>query len=225
MFNRSYNFSQIIFIIIICLIIYSFIFQKSKNINLLRCNESCIHNLIKDKHYFEKSVKENNVIATYGTVTPKGIHTLINKLNISSNDTFIDLGSGNGNITINFALNTPVKKSLGIEYYKDRYNDSIKSLSKLKQKFPQFYNKIKFINDNIYDYDINQSIVFSNSLLFTNELLDDIVIKLENNPNLKYYITNNIGSKETKLNKLFDISLNCSWSNDCIFSVYSNILK
>ena len=59
--------------------------------------------------------KKNNVTNTYGTITPDGIKTLIDNLDISKDDSFIDLGSGI-EMVIQFAINTNVKKADGVEF-------------------------------------------------------------------------------------------------------------
>lgn len=188
------------------------------------CEYECLQDIIElDKSYWDNNNLQEGVNQVYGTLTPIGIDHLRDHLDINENDTFIDLGSGNGNITINFALNTDVKKATGIEYYHNRYKDSINSLIKLQSQFPDIYSKIEFINGNIYNYKIDQSIVFSNSLCFDTLLFDHIIKQLENNPNLKYFITNKI-PEQTTLKLVSTVNLNCSWSKDCTFNIYSNTI-
>ena len=80
------------------------------------CDKNCLHNIFGDfKKPTDTTVDLNDVRNqkyvknTYGTLTPEGVSELINHLNIDNNDVFTDLGSGIGNIVMDFAANTDVK--------------------------------------------------------------------------------------------------------------------
>ena len=90
--------------ILICLIVILFIINIKK------------YELFSDKNVFD----------TYGTITDEGIKKLIKHIKISNNDIFLDAGCGIGNVVKYFSQNTPVKKSMGIEFLKERYENAPK---------------------------------------------------------------------------------------------------
>ena len=103
-------------------------YQRGGNLRK-KCDNNCLNRIFGNFRAVAKTEvdlndigKNNNVNATYGTITPKGIATLLSHLEINSNDTFLDLGSGIGNVVVQFALNSNVHKARGIEYVKSRYN-------------------------------------------------------------------------------------------------------
>lgn len=169
--------------------------------------------------------KNHNVNATYGTITPNGVHKLISHLNIDKNDTFLDLGSGIGNVVVQFALNSSVKKSKGIEYVKSRYRQSQEYISRFKKEFKKdlAMTNVKIENKDINNVNINSSsIIFTCSTCFPNNLMETIKKKCENNPNLKYFISQKKLEENTKLKYLGNIYVECSWNKQCIHHIYSN---
>ena len=86
---------------------------------------------------------------------------------------FYDLGSGTGKIVYHIGLLHGVKKSCGIEFSKNRHNNSIKTLEKYN------YENIIFINDNILNVDFSDAtIIYLDNTLFpiniTNQIYDKI---------------------------------------------------
>ena len=166
-----------------------------------------------------------NVNATYGTITPVGIEKLINNLNINSSDKFLDLGSGIGNVVVQFALNSDVNEARGIEYVKSRYDQSLNYISEFKKHFPQRLNqtKIKIENKDINNIDINNSsIIFTCSTCFPDNLMEVIKNKCENNPNLKYFITQKKLKENNSLKYVGHLYVECSWNKNCVHHIYSN---
>ena len=167
----------------------------------------CYTNL--EEHFTTK-----NVFDTYGTITDDGIKILINNLNIQKNDIFLDAGCGKGNVIKYFAENTPIKKLSGIEFIKDRYYESIKTLKTIKnynsiktienKESNIEYNKqknknnnqieLKIVNGNMYDEEnknifLDATIIFTCSTCFSDELLNHITFLCSKNKKLKYFIS------------------------------------
>ena len=53
--------------------------------------------------------------ATYGEITPKASATLLRWLRMTSEDVFIDCGSGTGRLVLQAAIETDVRRSIGVE--------------------------------------------------------------------------------------------------------------
>jgi SAM-dependent methyltransferase len=180
--------------------------------------------IIKSKKKIEYFT-DKYVFTTYGTITDKGLEKLVNKLKINKNDIFLDAGCGEGNVLIYFAKNTSINKLTGIEYVKERFEKSEKNI-----KNEKLNSKIKVINGNMYDKEnsnifLNSTIIFTCSTCFSEELMNYIKNKCENNNKLKYFITQKKLLNNSKLNYLGDIETDCSWSKNCLHHIYSNTLK
>ena len=161
------------------------------------------------------------VNSTYGTISYNGIEELINILNIDDNDIFYDLGSGNGNVVTHFYLKTPVKKSIGIEYLKNRHYIGLFNLLEISKEY-NISNNINLINDNIYNYNfMDATIIFTTSCCFHNELNKYILTEIKKNKKLKYFISNMIFNS-TEFNKLGEIYLETSWSDNIKYSIYTH---
>ena len=197
-----------------------------------KCNKECLNRIFGNFKAVQKTevdlrdINNNqNVNATYGTITPVGVEKLINNLNITSDDTFLDLGSGIGNVVVQFALNSNVNKARGIEYVKSRYNQSLNYISEFKKEFKNELENttIDIQNKDINNIDINSSsIIFTCSTCFPNSLMETIKKKCENNPNLKYFITQKKLDGETSLKYVGNLYVECSWNKNCIQHIYTN---
>jgi len=98
--------------------------------------------------------------SVYGEITNEGSDKLIKifKSNLTKSDVFYDLGSGEGKLAIKIACKTNVKKVVGIELHKERFNTSIKHLKTSNT------DKVSFINKNFLDVDLSDATIvyFSN---------------------------------------------------------------
>ena len=141
--------------------------------------------------------KKDHVYLTYGEILPESVSLLINDIQyIDSNDVFYDLGSGTGKVCLQFINETEVKKSCGIEFDKKRYDESLNLLSKTNKN-------LQFINTNFIDYDFSDAtIIFTDSIMFSDETLSILENKAYHCPNLKYFISmKKLNNKKLKLIK------------------------
>ena len=206
-------------------------YQRGGNTQKI-CDTQCLNKIFGDFKAVAKTevdlndINNNtNVNATYGTITPKGVEKLINHLNIDNSDTFLDLGSGIGNVVVQFALNSNVEKALGVEYVKSRYNQSINYVNEFRKEFANEFNntQVEIQNKDINNFNINSSsIIFTCSTCFPKELMQVIKNKCENNPNLKYFITQKKLDGDTSLKYVGNVVVECSWNKNCAHHIYSN---
>lgn len=68
---------------------------------------------------------------TYGEITYDAVKTLIDDLQLDSNDVFYDLGCGVGKMVMQIYLESPVKKSIGIELSQTRIDNAQKARQRL----------------------------------------------------------------------------------------------
>ena len=171
------NYLVILIIFLFCsfcsFYLLTFICNKKKPENLSAYTIS-----FKDKNKFIKG----NYDSEYGTLEKNGLKTIIKKVGEYKNNdkwindkVFIDLGSGEGKVSI-FALDYPFNKSLGVELSTDRHNIAINNKNKLsenKQKRIFFYN-IDFLKYNLEEVDL----IYISSLCFSSSFLEKISDKL-----------------------------------------------
>jgi len=112
-------------------------------------------------------VEQNFPGIVYGEITNKGSDKLIEifKSNLTKSDIFYDLGSGEGQLAIKIACKTNVKKVIGIELHKERFNIAVKRLKTSNT------NKVFFINKNFLDVDLSDATI----VYFANEGIPKII--------------------------------------------------
>ena len=96
-----------------------------------------------------KIIYKDNMI-TYGEMEYEGIEKLYKIYNKIT--TFIDIGCGRGKLCFYMANYPKIKSSIGIELVEERYKDAIE----LKNKLPEYANKVKLINDDMFNVDFTQ---------------------------------------------------------------------
>jgi hypothetical protein len=142
------------------------------------------------KHDKLFSINSDDVHPTYGEILPESVSTMIANLNITKNDVFYDLGSGTGKVVVQFYLETPVKKAVGIELGTVRHEIATDIETFIKNKFESKYKQLNFINDNFLNVDTTDGTIFYLcSTCFTDELMNKLYHKIKQSSRLKYIIT------------------------------------
>lgn len=121
-----------------------------------------------------ESIKSSPV---YGEITQKGTDMLVEKFKDHFNDNtiFYDLGSGLGKMVIHIGLQYGVKKSIGIEYSKERNNGA----QHLKNTYAKENDNIILIQGDILDNDLSDAtIVYVDNTVFPNDIMEKIYNKL-----------------------------------------------
>ncbi|KAF1775058.1 S-adenosyl-L-methionine-dependent methyltransferase [Phytophthora cactorum] len=83
----------------------------------------------------ELTLEEFRRLMTYGEVSVESVaSTVLPLLNLDSDDVFFDLGCGTGKILVQAALQTPCKRTIGIELMQNRVLEGHKALNRLKER-------------------------------------------------------------------------------------------
>lgn len=132
-----------------------------------------------DFDLFKKKNYENAY--TFGTLSQEGLHDILLKSKEYNknlkNPTFLDIGSGDGRIVI-WAIKEGIKRSLGVELSKSRYELSNQYKERLNK---DEQDKIEFYNDDILNFDVKNNdidIIYISSLCMPQHLLHKITEKL-----------------------------------------------
>lgn len=128
----------------------------------------------------EEFIKNTGSSPTYGEITYDGAQMLIDEFNLTKNDVFYDLGCGVGKFVVQVYLNTPVKKTVGIELSKTRANNAGQVNKQLKSDgLIKKNRKLVFAEKNILDADLSDATaIFISSLCFSDELMKQVTDKL-----------------------------------------------
>lgn len=116
----------------------------------------------------------------YGEIPYDSAAHILNDLTLSKHDIFYDLGSGVGKLVLQVYLTTPVKRSIGIELSKMRFNiaESCRKQATLDEHTTTGRDLI-FLNQNIYATNISDATVcFISGLTFPPRLIQSIMDRL-----------------------------------------------
>ena len=111
--------------------------------------------------------------AAYGEITQKGVDSLVKKFrgSFDENCIFYDLGSGLGKMVLHIGLKYNVKKSIGIEFSKERHEHAIN----LKEKYAQKNTNIKFFNESFFNHKPHDAtIVYIDNSLHNSKLREEM---------------------------------------------------
>ena len=179
---------------------------------------------------YQKLPKHNDnqnrqIIAdTYGEVLAPEINKLITHFNFCQDDTFLDLGSGNGRITAYIFLSTKIKAAYGIELQPSLYQQAHMLAIQIKKDFSGLLaqRQIQFYQGNFLSTSFcNANSLFINSTCFHPSLLSKLTKLINENQQIHTILSLRPLPKLTlPFKKIFN--LECSWDT-ARCHVYSNI--
>jgi len=171
------------------------------------------YSLDSNDSYYSNSSKNNDLVPTYGEILPNAVTKLINNLEISKNDMFVDLGCGTGKVVLQFHLQTPVHHALDIEFSTTRHKQATSIFEKIKIKKNK---KIECLRGNFLNLDLSKGTIFySASTCFSDNTMKKIWNKLMQNKKLNSIIVlkdfpKNVDYSRVKSTK--ELNVGCSWA-------------
>jgi len=128
-----------------------------------------------DKDFKNKTIFVNNIGSPiYGEITQEGTNSLINyfKEHFNENAIFYDLGCGLGKMVFHIGL-LDIKKSVGIEYSKERYN----GCKYIQTNYCPTNKNIEFYNKSFLEHDFSDAtIIYIDNTCF-NEIVNMEIYK------------------------------------------------
>jgi hypothetical protein len=110
-----------------------------------------------------------------GEIAPVGVTAMVQAIDISTDDIFLDIGSGTGSVLAQIILQTPVRKCFGLEIREALSQKSRDTINAMKIKYARLL-LIDIITGDIKDLSVNTAqdfstatYVFCNNLVFTPE--------------------------------------------------------
>ncbi len=174
-----------------------------------------------------KKSEKNKVFSTYGEILPSSVSKMIKNLFIDHNDVFYDLGSGSGKVVIQFYLQTPVKKAIGVEISSKRYYQSEQMMKVVKNEFKLKNKKLGFMHENIVSKKLSYkdgTIFYLCSTCFDDKLMKSIFNKITKEAkNLKAIVSLRPFPDTcdvSRFTKKKNIKLPCTWAKDTDAVIY-----
>tara|TARA_E500000178_G_scaffold328386_1_gene358336 strand:+ start:72 stop:653 length:582 start_codon:yes stop_codon:yes gene_type:complete len=166
--------------------------QNGRGSQLLKINQKESVDIFEKKGYSR----------TYGELTEIGLDKILKSIQGKLPDTFIDLGSGKGNV-LTYASKY-FKNVEGVELDKERHLEAVENTKK--------YNNIKVTEGDLLEYPIKKnSVIYISSLCFNDDFLKKISNKLKNIPKDSYVFSSR---RIPDLNQYTEIEVKQTWKND-----------
>jgi len=189
------------------------------------------------KNYYPSCKHDNGQInniyeghkITYGEMTyegMKGLFSRIRQLNPGIN-MFFDIGCGRGKLCLFLASSPKIKKTVGVELVKERYDDAVMLKNRLVEDYA---NKAQFIHANIFDVNLTQLLpqnpnvfLWFSNLCFEQNITDDVFIKFAQQLPSGTIIccSKQPGIENTKLSFIESIVVEMSWTKTSNVYIYS----
>lgn len=157
-----------------------------------------------------------HICHTFGELLTPSLIKVLNTINITPEDVFLDLGSGMGKLALTVYLRTQMNHVIGVEGSKEYHVQAVNIFQNLRQQVPDLFSKGKLdlILGNFLDFDFNQaSIIYSCSTCFTQELLWLIGDKINQSPNVKQVLSLKPIANLDRLPFKKAIAVECSWDS------------
>lgn len=123
-----------------------------------------------------QAVKQSFGSPVYGEIMPTALDKLLGYINLNKNDVFYDLGSGAGKVVLQTALSFPVKKAVGIELSKERFEQSCTALKRAYELGFLNNPKVSFKNIDLMKANLNDAtVIYCCSTAFSQKFMNKIV--------------------------------------------------
>ena len=128
-----------------------------------------------------KEIKSTGGAPTYGEILPSSVRILLSDLKLTKDDVFYDLGSGVGKVPVQVYFESPVKKSVGIEFSSTRHNLAMGVLDVLKEQDKlQEGRDLVFLREDIAKTDFKDAtVIFIASTCFPKAFMNGLLHKIK----------------------------------------------
>lgn len=167
---------------------------------------------------------DQKVCVTYGELLFPSLRRVLSSLPLTSEDVFLDMGSGLGKLAIMAFYLGPMRQVRGIEASMPLYEQSIKPLTELKLNCPELFmglRRLSFEYGNFLHADLSDiTVAYCCSTCFSQNLLYEIGYKVNKTPNIRYILSLRPIPSLTRLKFKGVIEVECSWDSALCY-VYS----
>ena len=141
----------------------------------------------------------------YGEITRDAVESFYkeikSKKDITNNDVFLDIGSGNGKMVLHLSMISEFGEFIGVELQKIRHEYSKHILKDINNV------NVKFINDDIRNFDLSKvTVIFMNDVLFEKEDVDWVFDNIKSGTHI-------ISFEQNDYKALDEVFLKMSWGH------------
>jgi hypothetical protein len=158
----------------------------------------------------------------YGELASKGLHRLLDHLQLNKSDVFYDLGSGIGRVLIQVAMEVPLKKCVGIEVANSRFLHAQTILDRVQKQKLLRAKQVELRNENFLESDLSDAtVLYTCSTCFSGRLMNRLARKIaELNRDLILITFQKLSRRRKRLELVGTLNLDTSWRKDATVFVY-----
>jgi hypothetical protein len=150
----------------------------------------------------------------YGELTWPGVERLAAALELGEKDVFYDLGSGVGKAVLQIAMTIPVKKSIGIELTKPRYEGSAQALKQIKKLDLIVAKQCIFRNESLMDSNLTDATaIYTASTCFSDSFMLRMTRKIASyNRPMRFVTLRDLGQRPRQFKFVRSVKLRATWT-------------
>lgn len=194
--------------------------QKTQTVLLYIQNlyKNCIQNITYSKNQ-QADFQAQLVSITYGELLALSAVKLINKLKLTKDDKFLDLGSGLGKLAMQVFMLTDVKSVLGIEASNNLSMQAQKVLGQASIENPGvFHGDFELLAANFLNSDWEDpTVVYTCSTAFSQELILKIGEKINQTPSIQKVATLRPIPNLKNFKLVTQFLVECSWDSSLVY--------
>ena len=156
----------------------------------------------------------SQITETLGEILSPSVNKLFSLMPLTSDDVFVDLGSGLGKIVIQAFLQSDVREAIGIEIVPWMHECATKAASRLQQHMPELFanRKLTFLSGDFLSTSFNAATVaLINATCFGPELLHALGRIIEQTPSIHTVFSMRPIPDLQRLHFRRAVSVECSW--------------
>jgi hypothetical protein len=135
------------------------------------------------------SKTNKRITETQGEILYSGIDKLLSIINLTEQDVFVDLGSGNGKIVLQVFLRSIVAEAIGIEILPNLHQQALLATEKIKIELPGFFvdnRKVNFILGSFFEESFSAAtVILINAVCFSQDMLCSLGDKINLMPGVR----------------------------------------
>lgn len=163
----------------------------------------------------------SSVCPAYGELWYYSVKKIIRRLALSSEDVFLDLGSGLGKCALQIFMQSNAQKVIGIEAVKQSHQWALLLKERCQAKCPFFWEEgrsLVFYEGNFLDYSWQEAtVVYTCSTCYTSELLCAIGNKINQETQIQQVLSLRPLPTLSRLRMYQVFPVECSWDSALCF--------
>lgn len=164
-----------------------------------------------------RQAREVGICSTYGELLYYSVQKIADRMQLTADDVFCDLGSGMGKCALQIFMQTAVKRVIGIESHAILSEKAASSCQEIRTAFPFFWEEgreIAFVKDNFLNCDWGSpTALYTCSTCFDTALLNAIGDKINQTPSIRQVMSLRPLPSLTRLKCVNIFRVECSWDS------------